>query len=108
MARVGYYGGVIRWQITMTTGIELVLIETDGAPWGCVAPLTTQWRDIRIPLKKLRFFKHWRHLKNRGGRNDRLNLQNLIAVNPCFSAWLYPDHERKPPAIDIEVVGLVR
>ena len=87
--------------------VELVLIEKDGAPWGTVVPLTSEWRAIRIPLSSLRYFKHWNPpCQNRGGPNDRFHPDNVGRVSLCFGAFLYPDTFDRPQAIEIQDVSL--
>ena len=83
-----------------------MLIEEDGAPWGTVVPLSTEWRQIVVPLTKLRFFRHWPHPRGRGGPGDRVRPERVVAVNLCFGAWLYPGHEAEPHTVEIATVGL--
>ena len=53
--------------------LELVLLETDGTPWGCNVPLTTAWQDVRIPWDQLRHFDHWAGPADRGRPGDRFH-----------------------------------
>lgn len=88
-----------------TTSVEIVVIERDGAPWGANVPLTTAWKEIRLPLTSLHYFKHWgENPANRGGEDDHLKPENLAAVNVCFGAWLYPKHAAERHGVEIESI----
>ncbi len=89
-----------------TTQVEVVVIERDGTPWGTNVPLSTEWQEIRIPLSALRHFAHWR--VGRSNLGDQVRPENIVAVNVCFGAWLFPNHAAKPHAIEIEHIALVR
>ena len=90
-----------------TTLVEIVLLERDGAAWGTNVPLSTEWQDVRVPLKSLRYFSHWAGLpENRGGENDKLHTSDLVGVSICFGAWLYPDHIAEPHTIEIEYIAV--
>ena len=91
-----------------TRAFELVVLETDGAPWGTVVELNEEWRRITLPLKALRFFGHWSHPKGRGGDGDRLQPVKAAAVNFCFGAWLYGDQAGEPHAVEVQRVAFTR
>jgi len=91
----------------VTNRVEIVLIERDGTPWGTVVDLTTNWREIRLPLSSLRHFAHWGTTpQGRGGKDDRLRPENIAAVNVCFGAWLFPSREKERHAIEIEEIAV--
>ena len=83
-----------------TTAVEIALVEHDGAGWGYNVPVTTEWRDVRVPFSDL--FRLW------GGEprepNDRFHPERLQAVNICFGAWLYDDQRDADHALELEVV----
>ncbi len=88
-----------------TTAVEIVVIERDGAPWGANVPLTTEWKEIRIPLASLRYFSHWgQTAPDRGGKDDRPKPENLAVVNVCFGAWLYPRTADERHTVEIESI----
>jgi hypothetical protein len=89
-----------------TTAVEIVLVESDGAPWGATPKLTTEWQDIRVPLSELRFFGHWFHPEGRGGEGDRLRPGDLASVHLTFGAWLYPDTFAQRHGFEIESIAL--
>ncbi len=89
-----------------TTQAEVVVIERDGTAWGTNGPLTTEWREIRVPSSVLRHFAHWRVGRPEPGKQVRP--ENIVAVNVCFGAWLFPNHAAKPHVIEIEHIALVR
>jgi len=89
-----------------TTGLEIVWLEEDGAPWGTTIALTRDWQDIEIPWSKLRFFGHWWHPADRGGPGDRFHPARISQVNFCFGAWLFPEKAGERHAVEIEKVWL--
>ncbi|MCX7046188.1 MAG: cellulase family glycosylhydrolase [Candidatus Sumerlaeota bacterium] len=91
-----------------TKAIEIVLIERDNSPWGTNVPLTTDWKDIRVPLSTLRYFTHWVNADDTrlGKTPASLRPENLSAVNVCFGAWLFPGHTDEPHGIEIESITL--
>jgi len=90
---------------TNTTSVEVVFQERDGSAWGRNLPLTTNWRDVRVPLTSLRHFAHWAgNPPGRGGTDDHLHPSEISSVNVCFGAWLYPAHAAEPHSIEIESI----
>lgn len=90
---------------TNTTAVEIVLQELDGALWGRNLPLTTEWRDVRVPLASFKHFAHWAgNPPGRGGAGDQLNPGASAVVSVTFGAWLYPGHEAEPHTIEIESI----
>ncbi|HOZ49031.1 MAG TPA: hypothetical protein PK468_20680, partial [Candidatus Hydrogenedentes bacterium] len=90
-----------------TNAVELVLIERDGSPWGTTVSLTTEWRDIQLPIKDLQHFAHWNEgPAARGHAGDCFHSAEASGVNLCFGAWLYPDTFAQPHGIEVETVLL--
>ena len=90
-----------------TSTVEIVLTEENGAAWGTNTPVTTEWREERIPLTSLRYFGHWAGApKSRGGKTDRIELRNLSTVSVTFGAWLYPQHTQEKHTVEIESISL--
>jgi len=89
-----------------TSAIEVVLLETDGAPWGCNVPLTEVWQDVTVPLENFTHFSHWEGPVGRGGQTDRLRVGDLQAINFCFGAWLFPGRAAEGHGVEIEGVWL--
>jgi hypothetical protein len=90
-----------------TTAVEIVVSERDGTPWGAAPKLTTEWQDILIPLAELRHFAHWGSTPaGRGGEGDHCRAENLATLSLTYGAWLYPEHENDPHAVEIEFLRL--
>ncbi len=108
LARRGALRLKLRAGANATDALELVLLETDGSPWGCTIPLTHDWREVRVPWERFRHFAHWSGPADRGRASDRFHPENLSALNVCFGAWLFPKHADRPQAIEIESIWLDR
>jgi hypothetical protein len=92
-----------------TTAVEIVLSERDGTPWGAAPELTTEWQDLRLPLRELRHFAHWNQTpQGRGGEGDHCRVENLGSLRLTFGAWLYPGHVDEPHSIEFEFIRLGR
>ena len=99
---------VARATTPQTNKLEVALVERDSTAWGTTVPLTQKWERIVVPLESLRFFSHWAHPEGRGGKIDRLRVENLAAVNFCFGAWLFGNLADRPHGIEVESASLVR
>lgn len=92
-----------------TTQVEFVLTERDGTPWGTEVPLEAQWREVSIPLKDLRLFRHWSGVPaGRGESGDAIRPGEVSSIHITFGAWLYPGTGAEPHAYDIQSVTLAR
>ena len=91
-----------------TSALELVVLETDGSPWGCNIPLTGDWQEVRVPWDRFRHFAQWAGPADRGRPGDRFHPENLNALNVCFGAWLFPETADRPHAVEIEGIWLDR
>jgi hypothetical protein len=89
-----------------TSAVEVVLLEADGAPWGCNVPLTGSWQEVTVPCDRFRYFSHWQAPAERGRPGDRLQPVRLEAINFCFGAWLFPERAAERHAVEIEGVWL--
>ncbi len=90
------------------SALELVVLETDGSPWGCIVPLTGDWQEVRVPWDRFRHFTHWAGPADRGRPGDRFHPENLNALNVCFGAWLFPKTADRPHAVEIKGIWLDR
>jgi len=88
-----------------TTAFELVLIESDGVPWGTNVPLTPEWQTLRIPLRDLHLFTQWGN-EFAALAGPRLRLSRLEKMNICFGKWLFPDAADQPHAVEIAEIGI--
>ncbi|MCL4192113.1 MAG: hypothetical protein KJZ87_10235 [Thermoguttaceae bacterium] len=88
--------------------LEVVFLERDSATWGTAVPLSEKWQRIVVPLGELRLFGHWAHTEGRGGKNDRLKIEELEAANFCFGAWFCGDRAGQAHGIGVESASLLR
>lgn len=95
----------VRAAAPKTTGFELALIESGGAAWGTVVPLTAEWQTVRIPLAKLRLFTQW-HKDMASYAGPHLRLSRLDKLNICFGKWLYPAAAGEPHAFEISGIWI--
>lgn len=89
-----------------TSALEVVLLEADGAPWGCNVTLTDAWQEVTVSWDKFRYFSHWQHPPDRGGPGDHFSPAELQAINFCFGTWLFPQRAGEKHAVEIEGVWL--
>jgi hypothetical protein len=103
-----------------TTHFGIALIEKDGTGWGTSVLLTTQWNEIRIPLSQLVLTKvamlprgwpalnpYWLPIPvGRGGKDDRLHMENVEDVQFSVSTRYFEKHVEGPHAIELESVTL--
>lgn len=88
-----------------TNRMEFVLTESDGSPWGLNVDLSTDWQDIRIPLKSFYYFKHWGYVvEGRNGEGDMLNLNKVIKVNFCLGKFLFKEDFDKAHAVEVQEI----
>lgn len=98
----------IRATHPQTNMIEIVFREKDGAPWGVhQLPITTDWQEIAVPIKDLKFFKHWHPQcpPERGRDGDCLKIENLNVITTCFGKFLYHDTYDQPHGY---IIGSIR
>lgn len=91
--------------------VLLRLVESDGTAWICRVVLSTQWRDIDIPLEQLQvsrgvllplgFPGRWNYwttpAKRRGGQGDHLRLEQVEHLQISFE----PSISRPAPQQDV-------
>ena len=90
-----------------TKAVEITLIHANGKVWGTQVPLETEWRDIRVPLSDLYYFKHWGNLSpfEPGDAPDARLLQTM---GICYGKWLCQktlDHEHGFEISSIRIEG---
>ena len=85
-----------------TDKLEVALTLSNGQAWGTVVPISETWREIRIPLDSLRYFKHWGLPPITDA--DKPDIRLAQAVNFCYGRWLFPDRAHLPH--DVEVSSL--
>jgi len=90
-----------------TKSVEVSLRHTSGKVWGAEIPLEQEWRDIRVPLSSLRYFKHWGNLPPLKP-GDAPDARDLSTVNFCFGKWLCRgtlDREHGFEIASVRIVG---
>ena len=90
-----------------TKAVEITLIHSNGKVWGTQVPLEAEWRDIRVPLSDLHYFKHWGNLPPLEP-GDAPDARLLQTIGICYGKWLCPktlDHEHGFEISSIRIVG---
>jgi hypothetical protein len=99
-----------------TDSFGVALVEKDGTAWGTSAPLTAEWKEIRIPLSELSFTKKTKLPRGRpavnpywlpapvvrGGKDDRLNIENIQAIQFSIGTRFLKTHVEGPHAVELE------
>lgn len=89
-----------------TKQVELSFTQADGRTWGTNIPLGMQEREIRIPLKDLRYFAHWRKdLPARPG--DVLDARKINRITAFFGIWLCKDTASEAHGFEIRSIRIV-
>ena len=96
----------IRATDAQTKKVEFTLIHVGGKAWGTDLPLTPEWKDLKIPLDKLRYFGHWKGMPplQPGDRPDARNVQE---IRFCFGKFLCKDTFELPHGFEVESVRIV-
>jgi len=96
------------------TKCQIALIEYGRYAWGTTLSLTKDFKQIDIPIKNLelletavmprdfpRIFPYWEKHSD-----DKLNIEEIEALQISLSARLFPDRSNQPHAIEIETIVL--
>lgn len=82
-----------------THAMELTLLTGDATGFGTEVRLPPEWREILVPLDKLR--PMW---KTPPGK---LDLKSVVGVKVVFGAWLLGEAAGRPHSVEVESVDLV-
>jgi len=86
--------------------LELVVMESDGTPWGANIPLTPEWSTVELPLAEVRLFRGWPIPAGRGGDDDRIALDRLVRLYLTFGSWLNTEAQGQPWRFEVAEVSL--
>lgn len=78
---------------------ELVLYDDEGRAWGRTVNLSTDWRDIRLPIGSFRYFSHWRDC-GPPPQEPTLDARRVSKVALSLGAWLFPNGPEKPHTLE--------
>lgn len=100
---------VIRCRATCpeTRRVEVALSQQDGRVWGLEVPLTSEWREVRVPLSQLRYFSHWGGVPPEAGKRV-LDRRKLKSICICFGRWLCPQAVDKSHGFEISSIRVVK
>ncbi len=88
-----------------TKAVEMTLRHAGGKVWGAELPLETEWRDIRVPFSKLRYFKHWGNMPPLEP-GDVPDARNLQSVRICYGKWLCPNTVDRAQGFEISSIRI--
>ena len=89
-----------------TKAVEITLIHANGKVWGTQVPLETEWRDIRVPLSELRYFKHWGNLPPLEP-GDAPDARILQTIGLCYGKWLCKETLDREHGFEISSIRIV-
>lgn len=89
-----------------TTRAQLALIQRDGKAWGLDLPLAESWREIRVPLRDLRYFKSWGLPPIADG--ETVDMRRLGRVRLTFGNWLCGEAADAEHGFEIESIRIVQ
>lgn len=100
---------VVRARATdsQTRKVELTFLEENRKVWGTELPLTPEWKEFRIPVSSLHYFRHW------GGvpplqKGDSFDVRKVASIRITFGKWLCPDTVDLPHGFEISSVRVTR
>ena len=79
---------------SVTTRMEMVVQDSQGYAWTVIVPLTTEWQDIRIPVRKFRYYPHANRRKP--PKNVVFDIRKAIDIQFGIGEWLFPEAADKP------------
>ena len=82
-----------------TTKMEMVVKDNRGYAWTYTIPLTVEWRDIRIPAKKFRYYPYANGLKP--PKDVVFDIGRAIDIHFGIGEWLFPESAEKPHGIAV-------
>lgn len=98
---------VIRARATTpdTKKVEISFTQRGNKTWGFDLPLTSEWRETRIPLAQLRPFTHWS--KNTAyAKDEHLDARELVRITVFYGIWLCADSADKPHSFEISSIRI--
>jgi len=95
---------VIRIRATdeYTKSVELSIGEKGGRVWGETLAIGPDWRDIRLPIAKLRYFSHWGLPPIPEG--ERLDARKMTSLRFMFGNFLVGDTADKAHGFEVSSV----
>ena len=88
-----------------TKAAEITLRCHSGKTWGFTFPLDEEWREIRQPLKKLKYFSHWRGMPPLAP-GEWFDPRKLEGVNLSFGKWLCRGGLDKPHGFEVASISI--
>jgi hypothetical protein len=109
----------VRARQKATTHFGIILMEKDGSNWAATVPVTEQWNEVCVPLSQFVSAKaamlprgwsghpYWLSTPtNRGGKDDRLHIENVESIQFSIGARFFANYVDGPVAIELESVSL--
>ena len=99
-------GVVLRMRATddVTKEVEFVFMQTDRRAWGTVVPLTKEWREIRLPFVRLKYFSQWGLPPLPKG--EKPDARKICWFNFMYGNFLCNGTEDKPHGFEIDSIRI--
>lgn len=89
-----------------TRSVELAFTQNDGLTWGKVIPLEQEWKDVRIPIPDLEFFRSW--CKNTEAKpKGTLDARKLERVTLTHGLWISKDSADGPHGFEVSSIRII-
>jgi hypothetical protein len=88
-----------------TTSVQFLLAQTDGRMWGCYVPLTSEWRDIRVPAEQFAYMRNKPGVAPQGDATAP-DIRLADSISLVFGRWMYPKTAAEPHGFEISFVGV--
>lgn len=86
--------------------VEFGIHQRNGKTWGSTSfPLSTEWRELVVPLDELDPFTHW-HGHPAVAADERPDSRLFTSIHFCFGRWLCARTLKKPHGFEVAFVRL--
>lgn len=95
----------IRATTAETKQIEFSLMQNNGRAWGTNVEIGTEWREVRLPFEKLRFFSQWGLAPLKPG--EKMDARKMVTARFMYGNWISSGTADKPHGFEVSSFKIV-
>ena len=95
----------IRATTPETKQIEFSLMQNNGRAWGTNVEIGTEWREVRLPFEKLRFFSQWGLAPLKPG--EKMDARKMVTARFMYGNWISSGTADKPHGFEISSFRII-